>query len=94
MSEIAAPSYAFPETVMAREVSGEMVLLDLGNEQYYGLDRVGADMVTRLTSQPRDEAVATLCRDYEVDPDVLRGDLEALVEELVTAGLLVRTTSR
>lgn len=92
MSVAEAPSFAFPETVLAREVSGEMVLLNLASEQYFGLDRVGADMVTRLTRQPQDEAVATLCRDYDVAPDVLRADVEQLIDRLVAAGLLVRTS--
>jgi hypothetical protein len=94
MSDLEAPSYAFPETVLAQEVSGEMVLLDLQNEQYYGLDRVGADMVVRLTRQPKDDAIAALCRDYEADAGVLRRDLDALVDKLMGAGLLVRITPR
>jgi hypothetical protein len=86
-----APSFAFPDGVLAREVSGEMVLLNLGNEQYYGLDRVGADIVTRLTRTSRDEALAALCHDYEVDPAVLENDLERLVTELIAQGLLQKT---
>jgi len=85
------PAFAFPESVLAREVSGEMVLLDLRNEEYFGLDRVGADMVTRLTQQPHDEAVAALCRDYDVAPEILTADLERLVSRLLDVGLLVRT---
>jgi hypothetical protein len=85
------PSFAFPDGVLAREVSGEMVLLNLGNEQYYGLDRVGADIVTRLTRTSRDEALAALCQDYEVDPAVLENDLERLVTELIAQGLLQKT---
>src|SRR3954447_19914211 len=70
MSGAATPSFAFPETVLVREVSGELVLLDLAHENYYGLDRIGADIVTRLTKLPHDDALAELCRDYEVAPEV------------------------
>jgi len=84
------PSFAFPEGVLAREVEHEMVLLNLNSEQYYGLDRIGADMVTRLTREPEEEAIAALCRDYEVDDDVLRADVGRLVRDLVDAGLLER----
>ncbi len=84
------PSFAFPEGVLAREVEGEMVLLNLNSEQYYGLDRVGADMVTRLTREPEEQAIAALCRDYEVDDHVLRADVERLAQELLEAGLLER----
>lgn len=89
-----APSFAFAEGVLAREVSGEMVILDLKSEQYFGLDKVGADMVSRLTRLSRDAAVAELCRDYEVDASVLQADLERLVGKLLAAGLLVRTADR
>lgn len=84
------PSFALPDGVLAREVESEMVLLNLNSEQYYGLDRVGADMVTRLTREPEEQAIAALCRDYDVDDDVLRADAGRLVQELLAAGLLER----
>ncbi|MGY1739565.1 MULTISPECIES: PqqD family protein [unclassified Blastococcus] len=90
-SGAAAPSFAFPETVLTREVSGELVLLDLAREHYYGLDRIAADIVGRLTRLPHDDALAELCRDYEVAPEVLRRDVQHLVDELLAAGLLRRT---
>ena len=86
-----APSFAFPSGVLAREVGDEMVLLNLENEQYYGLDRVGADIITRLTRTSREEALAALCQDYEVDAAVLENDLERLVTELIAQGLLQKT---
>jgi Coenzyme PQQ synthesis protein D (PqqD) len=88
------PSFAFPDGVVARQVDGEMVLLNLTSEQYYSLDSVGADIVTRLTSGPKDEAVAALCRDYEVDAEVLKGDVDQLVGELLEAGLLEGAPAR
>jgi hypothetical protein len=88
VDDVATPAFAFPDGVVAREVDGEMVLLNLTSEQYFSLDKVGADIVTRLTRGPMDEAVAALCRDYEVDADVLKGDVDDLVGELVEAGLL------
>jgi hypothetical protein len=88
VDDVATPAFAFPDGVVAREVDGEMVLLNLTSEQYFSLDKVGADIVTRLTRGPMDEAVAALCRDYEVDADVLKGDVDHLVGELVEAGLL------
>lgn len=91
MSGVGGPSFTFPEGVLARHVEGEMVLLDLSTEQYYGLDRVGADIVTRLTQAPRDEAMAALIRDYEVDAEVLEADVDQLVAELLAAGLLTRS---
>jgi hypothetical protein len=68
-----------------------MVLLDLESEQYYGLDAVGADIVTRLTSAPMDEAMAELRHTYDVDAGVLEADVGRLVTELLGVGLLERT---
>lgn len=82
------PAYEIPAAVLYRDVDGEMVLLNVETEQYFGLDEVGADIVTRLTEQSLDEALASLIDDYEVDPEVLRRDIDDLVANLVEAGLL------
>ncbi len=68
-----------------------MVLLNLETEQYFGLNEVGAHIVTRLTQQPFEEALAGLRNDFEVDGSVLQRDVENLVAELVQAGLLERS---
>jgi len=84
------PSYAIPAHVLSRQVDGEMVLLDLDSERYFGLNEVGTDIITRLTDQPFGSALAELIRDYEVDPKVLRRDLDDLVKTLLHARLLER----
>lgn len=83
-------SFEIPASVLFREVDGQMVLLNLESEQYYGLNAVGADIVTRLTSQPYGTAFAELARDYDVDLEVLRHDVEHLIEALERAGLVRR----
>jgi hypothetical protein len=80
--------YAIPQDVLSRRVNDEMVLLNMGSEQYYGLDPVGSDIVLRITSLPFDEAMAVLTADYEVAPEVLRSDVERLIGNLLEAGLL------
>ena len=90
MTESDRPSFAIPDRVLARQVDDEMVLLDLESEQYYGLDRVGADILTRLTREPEPDAFAALRRHYEVDEATLRTDVDRLVAELLDAGLLTR----
>lgn len=90
MHSMDGPSFAFPEGVLAREVDGEMVLLNLHTEQYYGLNGIGADIVRRLTGLPFDEALDSLRRDYEVDPAELTSDVNDLVDDLMEAGLLAK----
>ena len=90
MTSTDAPNFSFPETVLARAVDGEMVLLDLAAEQYYGLNEVGALIVGLLTTAPRESAMSALRAKLQVDPSVLAADVDVLIEELVDKGLLVR----
>jgi hypothetical protein len=83
-------SFEIPPSVLFREVDGQMVLLNLESEQYYGLNAVGADIVTRLTKQSYGAAFSSLAGDYDVDPEVLRRDIDNLVEALERAGLIQR----
>lgn len=86
------PAYQLPVAVVHRTVGGQMVLLNLATEQYYGLSEVGADMVDRVLSQPFEEAAAALIADYDIEPERIRTDLDALVASLLDAGLLERST--
>ncbi|CAN5883557.1 hypothetical protein BH23ACT2_BH23ACT2_24750 [soil metagenome] len=67
-----------------------MVLLDLETEQYFGLDDVGADIVTRITEKPVAVALDELTAAYDVDREALRTDVDDLVASLLGAGLLRR----
>ena len=86
----AKPEFGFPPHVYFREVDGQMVLLNLENEEYFGLDPVGTNIVNHLTDKPSEVAMAVLASQYEVDPEVLRQDVAELVEKLLEAGLLER----
>jgi hypothetical protein len=81
--------WAVPAQVLLREVDGEMVLLNLDTEQYYGLDPVGAEMVRRITTTPYEEALASLLVDYSADEARITADLHRLLAELSDAGLLM-----
>ena len=84
------PAFQIPATVLFRDVQGQMVLRNLETEQYFGLNEVGADILSRITSEPLALALSALIRDYDVDADVLRRDVNHLVDVLVGAGLLLR----
>jgi len=83
-------AFEIPANVLYREVDGQLVLLDLDREEYFGLDEIGAEMVRYVTATSVDEAITALDADYEVGADVLRADLDALVASLLAAGLLER----
>ena len=83
---------AVPEGVLISRLQEESVILNLESERYFGLDDVGTRFLTILTSSESLEAAhQKLATEYDVDPEVLRQDLLALVEKLVDQGLLIRT---
>ena len=66
-------------------------MLNLDSERYYGLDDVGTRFLSVLTSSDKIETAYERLRDeYNVDPQVLRADLLALIENLIDQGLLIR----
>jgi len=75
--------------VLAQELDGETVLLDLASESFFGLDEVS----TRVWQLLRDgagraEIIDRLLEEYEVDREVLERDIEDLLERLAEAGLI------
>ncbi|MFL5865792.1 MAG: PqqD family protein [Thermoleophilaceae bacterium] len=74
------------------EVEGEMVLMDGAGERYYALDDVGARFWQLLLERGDvDAAVAGMLDEYDVDEARLRADIDALIEQLAGAGLVVAT---
>ncbi|MGQ9908262.1 MAG: PqqD family protein [Candidatus Flexifilum sp.] len=78
-----------PEDVLVRQIAGEAVLLNLNTETYFGLDEVGTDMWQALTTSATiEQAFTHLLSVYDVEAEVLRADLTALIEELIECGLV------
>jgi hypothetical protein len=77
------------DDVLVQEVGGEVVLLDLASERYFGLDEVGTRIWELLPE--RDDLTAvhrSLCEEFEALPALIEHDLLALVSELSAAGLV------
>ena len=78
-----------PKDVLISDMQSESVLLNLVSESYFGLDEVGTRIFSVLTSSPSiDAAYEQLLDEYDVDANVLRTDLIALVEQLIAQGLV------
>jgi hypothetical protein len=83
---------AVPDGVLISHLQEESVILNLESERYFGLDDVGTRFLTVLTNSESIEAAhQQLAAEYDVDPEALRHDLLALVENLLDQGLLIRT---
>lgn len=80
---------AIPDDVLISNLQEESVILNLESERYFGLDSIGTRILTVLTtSESIETAYETLLREYDVNGQVLREDLLALVEDLAAKGLI------
>ena len=80
----------FADTVFAQEVDGEMVLLDMNSENYFGLDEVGSSIWQAIEAEVGvlGKVLEVLLEEYDVEEDVLKRDLLDFVEKLVESGLV------
>jgi hypothetical protein len=80
---------AIPPEVMAREVGGETVILDLASGSYFGLNAVGT-RIWQLVAAGLDtgQIVDTLLREYDAQRTAVEQDLDKLLDELVQRGLI------
>ena len=77
------------DQVLCRELDGELVILDLKSEAYFGLDEVGARIWQLFTGDRSIQAVfEALIEEYDVEPETLRADLVELLEQLCDRGLI------
>lgn len=84
-----ATRLARSDQVLAQEVGGEAVLLDMASEQYFGLDPVGTRIWALLgESGTLADVHARLCEEYDAAPERIEGDLLALARSLLDAGLV------
>lgn len=82
--------YTIVSDVLIQEiVDGESVLLNLETESYFGLDKMGRHFWKAITqSESLQKAYDTLMDEYDVDPELLRKDLNELVKKLLEKGLI------
>jgi hypothetical protein len=77
------------DSVLTREIDGEMVLLDLASEIYYGLDDVGTRIWATLVEHGSVSAARqALIDEFDVAPAILDRDLARLLGALESHGLV------
>lgn len=78
-----------PSNVLLQDLNGEAVLLNLGNNQYYGLDENSYHMFQVLVSSSSAQAAYEhLLQEFEVEPEQLRIDLDQFLKLLLDNGLI------
>jgi hypothetical protein len=89
MSTTSLESVQIGDAVLYQTLKDEVVLLNMSNQQYYGLNDIGSRMWELLLELPNVSAVAErLTVEFEVDETSVRADLNGLIERLLNAGLL------
>ena len=77
------------DAVLFQELQDQVVLLNMANQRFYGLNDVGATIWKSLLEFGNAaEAADRLRETYDVDETVIRADIEVLVRDLLSAGLL------
>ena len=80
------------ERVLSRHAGDETVLLNMADEQYFGLSRVGSSFWVLTEAQAGvtfGAAIQALEQQYDVSAQVLRAELAALIDQLVAGGLVI-----
>lgn len=76
--------------VVSEEIEGEVVLVHLGTNRIYALNETGARLWALLGAgfdPPRIRH--ELCREFDVDADEVKQQVDALLDELAREGLLM-----
>lgn len=75
---------------LARELDGEVLVLDLRTSLYFGMTGTAARIWQLVEAgETRDPIVTTLAGEYGADPAVIAGDVDGFLAELTDRGLLV-----
>jgi hypothetical protein len=77
------------EAVLATEVAGELVMMDVDSGTYFGLDAIGTDVWHRLAAPVSvAELAAALAQEYEAPAEVIERDLLDLLTRMAERRLV------
>lgn len=78
------------ESAMARELDGEVVILDIPSGRYFAINDVGALIWDRLEHDTdRTSLVDAVTAEFHVDTGTAAADIDALLTDLIDAGLVI-----
>jgi hypothetical protein len=78
-----------PQHVLMRRVGEEQVLLNLDDENYYGLNPVGSHLIELAeTGATLEQILDRLLQEFEVDREQLERDVRRVAAELIAVGLI------
>jgi hypothetical protein len=79
------------EDILAREVEGEVVLLDIPGGIYYALNQTALPLwETIRDGKPLETALERVLAEFEIERDQAIKDLEILLNDLVKKGIIIQ----
>ena len=86
--------YVVADSVVARDLGDEIVLLDLAGGVYFGLNEVGAKVWSGLERNlPMNEICTSLIDEYSVERSVIEADVDELIKKLLEKELITVSKS-
>ena len=80
------------ENVAAQVADDEAVLLDIESGEYFSLNPVGSRIWELCDgTRPTTEIVSVICEEFDVAEDVATADIDAILDELKAARLVVES---
>lgn len=84
-----ASQYQLVDHIALTDVDDEIVLLDLNNGSYYGLNSVGAQFIKGLQNKlSTPEAVNEIATHFQMDNTQVSADIDELIEQLLAQELI------
>jgi hypothetical protein len=69
--------------ILFQKLGKEAVILHLDSEEYFGLDEIGTRIWEVLKQEgSAEKALSILLEEYNVEEEILRADIEELIEQL------------
>ncbi len=82
-------AYKLSSDILLQEVANELVILNLADGQYYGLNEIGARIIELMSSgEDINSITETLLEEFDVEQTVLERDIQTLIEELQEHALI------
>lgn len=76
--------FTFADSVQGTESNGEIVVLDLKAERFFGLNETGSRLWQELArGQSLEAAQQTLQSEFEVDAQTLHNDTQCLIQQWI-----------
>lgn len=75
--------------IIYQDMLDEIIILNLKDDSYIGLDQAGANFWKIILYSPSvEEAYEQILSEYNVDPDTLKKDLNSFIHELLEKKLI------